>query len=83
MAHSEPHLCALGQLVARARAERPAELLRQYAEGLFAGLAVKATRRKHTNVLQHIAGYLREPMGRRDREELHGTIVDYNRGFVP
>jgi uncharacterized protein YbgA (DUF1722 family)/uncharacterized protein YbbK (DUF523 family) len=83
MAHSEPHLRALGQLVARARAERPAELLRQYAEGLFAGLAVKATTRKHTNVLQHIAGYLREPLDPRDREELHGTITDYHRGFVP
>jgi uncharacterized protein YbgA (DUF1722 family)/uncharacterized protein YbbK (DUF523 family) len=83
MAHSEPHLRALGRLVARARTERPAELLRQYAEGLFAGLAVKATTRKHTNVLQHIAGYLREPLDRRDREELHGTIADYHRGLVP
>jgi uncharacterized protein YbgA (DUF1722 family) len=83
MAHSEPHLRALGRLVARARAERPAELLRQYAEGLFAGLRVKATRRKHTNVLQHIAGYLREHLDRRDRDELHGTIGDYHRGLVP
>jgi uncharacterized protein YbgA (DUF1722 family)/uncharacterized protein YbbK (DUF523 family) len=83
MAHSEPHLRALGRLVARARTERPAELLRQYAEGLFAGLRVKATTRKHTNVLQHMAGYLRERLDRRDREELHGTIGDYHRGLVP
>ena len=83
MAHSEPHLRALGRLVARARTESPGELLRQYAEGLFAGLRVKATTRKHTNVLQHIAGYLREPLDRRDRDELHGTIADYHRGLVP
>jgi uncharacterized protein YbgA (DUF1722 family) len=83
MAHSEPHLRGLGRLVARARTERPPELLRQYAEGLFAGLRVKATTRKHTNVLQHAAGYLRERLDRHDREEIHGTIADYHRGLVP
>ena len=67
----------------RARTESPAELGEQYAEGLFAGLRVKATTRKHTNVLQHVAGYLREPLDRRDRDELHGTIADYHRGLVP
>jgi uncharacterized protein YbgA (DUF1722 family)/uncharacterized protein YbbK (DUF523 family) len=83
MAHSEPHLRALGRLVARARTERPAELQRQYAEGLFAGLRVTATTRKHTNVLQHVAGYFRERLDRHDREEVHGTIADYHRGLVP
>jgi uncharacterized protein YbgA (DUF1722 family) len=65
------------------RTESPAELARQYAEELFAGLRVKATTRKDTNVLQHIAGSLREVRDRRDREELHGTIADYHRGLVP
>jgi uncharacterized protein YbgA (DUF1722 family)/uncharacterized protein YbbK (DUF523 family) len=83
MAHSEPHMRSLGRLVARARSESPADLVRQYAEGLFAGLRVKATTRKHTNVLQHIAGYLREPLDRRDRDELHETIGAYHRGLVP
>ena len=44
MAHSERHLRTLGRLVARARTESPGELLRQYAEGLFAGLRVRAPR---------------------------------------
>jgi uncharacterized protein YbgA (DUF1722 family)/uncharacterized protein YbbK (DUF523 family) len=83
MAHSEPHLRALGRLVARAGTERPAELAREYAAGLFAGLRVRATTRKHTNVLQHIAGYLRDHLDRPDRDELHGTIADYHRGLVP
>ena len=83
MAHSEPHLRALGRLVARARGERPEELARRYAEGFFAALQVKATRRTHTNVLQHIAGYFRERLDRRDREELHATIADYRAGLVP
>jgi uncharacterized protein YbgA (DUF1722 family)/uncharacterized protein YbbK (DUF523 family) len=83
MAHSEPHLRALGRLVARARQEPPAELLRQYTEGLLTGLGVKATTRKHTNVLQHAAGYLRDRLDQADRDELHGAIADYHQGLVP
>jgi uncharacterized protein YbgA (DUF1722 family) len=83
MAHSEPHLRKLGKLVARAGTEAPAELAREYGEGLFAGLRVKATTRKHTNVLQHMAGYLRQHLERRDRDELHGAIADYHQGLVP
>jgi uncharacterized protein YbgA (DUF1722 family) len=83
MAHSEPHLRALGRLVARASAERPDEVLRRYARGFFEALAVKTTTRKHANVLQHIAGHLREGLDRRDREELHETLGDYRRGLVP
>jgi uncharacterized protein YbgA (DUF1722 family)/uncharacterized protein YbbK (DUF523 family) len=83
MAHSEPHLRALGRLVARVGAAASADHFRQYAQGLFAGLRVRATVRKHTNVLQHIAGHLRERLDRRDREELHATIADYRRGLVP
>jgi uncharacterized protein YbgA (DUF1722 family)/uncharacterized protein YbbK (DUF523 family) len=83
MAHSERHLRTLGRLVARMRSARPAELASQYAAGFFAALQVKATTGKHTNVLQHIAGHLRERLDRRDREELHATIADYHGGLVP
>jgi uncharacterized protein YbgA (DUF1722 family)/uncharacterized protein YbbK (DUF523 family) len=83
MAHSEQHLRTLGRLVARAGTEAPAALAREYADGLFAGLRVKATTRKHTNVLQHMAGYLRQHLDRRDRDELHGAITDYRQGLVP
>jgi uncharacterized protein YbgA (DUF1722 family) len=79
MAHSEPHLRQLGRLVARARAE----LLPRYAEGFLAALRVKTTTRKHTNVLQHIAGHFRERLDRRDREELSETIEEYRQGLVP
>ncbi len=83
MAHSEPHLRALGRLVARAGGQAPAERLERYAAGFFAGLRVRATTRKHTNVLQHIAGVLREPLAARSRRELHETIADYSKGLVP
>jgi uncharacterized protein YbgA (DUF1722 family) len=83
MAHSEPHLRALGKLVAQAGTAEPAGLARQYAQGLFGGLRVRATTRKHTNVLQHLAGYLRERLDRGDRDEVQGAIADYHQGLVP
>jgi uncharacterized protein YbgA (DUF1722 family) len=83
MAHSEPHLRALGKLVAQAGTAEPAGLVRQYAQGLLAGLRVRATTRKHTNVLQHLAGYLRERLERGDHDEVHGSIADYHQGLVP
>jgi uncharacterized protein YbgA (DUF1722 family)/uncharacterized protein YbbK (DUF523 family) len=83
MAHSEPHLRALGKLVARAGTAEPGGLAREYAQGLFAGLRVRATTRKHTNVLQHVAGYLREGLDRGDRDEVHEAVADYHRGLVP
>ena len=83
MAHSEPHLRELGKLVARAGTAEPAVLAREYAQGLFAGLRVRATTRKHTNVLQHVAGYLRGRVDDEDRDEVHGAIADYHRGLVP
>jgi uncharacterized protein YbgA (DUF1722 family)/uncharacterized protein YbbK (DUF523 family) len=83
MAHSEPHLRALGKLVARAGTADPAGLAREYARGLFAGLRVRATTRKHTNVLQHLAGHLGDHVDRGDREEVHEAIADYHQGLVP
>lgn len=83
MAHSEPHLRALGRLIAHAGTAEPVSLAQRYAEGLLAGLRVRATTRKHTNVLQHLAGHLRERLDRGDRDELHGAIADYRQGLVP
>jgi uncharacterized protein YbgA (DUF1722 family)/uncharacterized protein YbbK (DUF523 family) len=83
MAHSEPHLRTLGRLMARTGSDPLAQLLPRYAEGLFTGLRVRATTRKHTNVLQYMAGSMRDRLGRQDREELQGTIAEYRRGVVP
>jgi uncharacterized protein YbgA (DUF1722 family) len=46
-------------------------------------LAVFATRAKHVNVLQHMAGYLRGVLDDAARREVHKAIEDYQRGYVP
>jgi len=83
MAHSEPHLRALGRLVAGAPSAHAVDVRDAYADGFFAALRVPATPRKHTNVLQHIAGFLKTRLDDRDRAELQATIADYHRGLVP
>jgi uncharacterized protein YbgA (DUF1722 family) len=42
-----------------------------------------ATVRKHTNILQHMLGYLRDLVDDADRKELADIIEDYHRELVP
>jgi uncharacterized protein YbgA (DUF1722 family) len=46
-------------------------------------LTVLATRRKHTNVLQHMAGYFKDHLDRDSKTELVAAIEDYRRELVP
>ena len=46
-------------------------------------LAVKATVRKHVNVLQHICGYFKDRLERQEKAELLSVINDYHCGFTP
>ena len=41
------------------------------------------TARKHTNALQHAAGFLKQTLDAGDREELAGAIERYRTGEVP
>jgi uncharacterized protein YbgA (DUF1722 family) len=47
------------------------------------GDATAPTRRGHTNVLQHLAGYVSDHLDRDEREELTEMIEQYRRGFLP
>ncbi len=83
MAHSREHVQRLGRLVANAHRYRPSDLARQYGAGFMEALKVKATVRKHVNVLQHIAGHLKGLLKAGERDELRDVIEDYHRGLVP
>jgi uncharacterized protein YbgA (DUF1722 family) len=41
------------------------------------------TRRGHTNVLQHLAGYVSDQLDAEDRQELAEMIEHYRRGLLP
>ncbi len=83
LARSPKHYTELGRLVANAKALSPKELEGRYGELFMAGLTVKATAKKHTNVMQHILGYLKRDLDARDKAELLAVINDYYGGLVP
>ncbi len=83
MAHSPEAYQQLGRLVARASALPHDELERRYTRRFMAALTVMATRRRHTNVLQHMAGYFKDHLDRDAKGELLAAIEDYRRELVP
>jgi uncharacterized protein YbgA (DUF1722 family)/uncharacterized protein YbbK (DUF523 family) len=83
MAHSPEAYRQLGRLVARAREVPRKELEREYTRAFMKALATIATRRRHLNVLQHMAGYVKDRLDRESKAELHGAIDDYRRELVP
>ena len=83
MAHHPQQYEMLGQLVGQAHQCRPKDLARRYGELFMKILAVKATVRKHVNVLQHMIGHFKERLGAYEKAELLGVISDYHRGHSP
>lgn len=83
MAHSPQCYQVLGRLVGQAARYRPKELAHRYGELFMKALAVKATVRKHVNVLQHILGYFKTQLRASEKTELLGVIGDYHRGLTP
>lgn len=83
LAHSQQHYQLLGRLVGRAEQYRPKELAVKYGELFMKALAVKATVRKHVNVLQHILGYFKDQLKSQEKAELLGVIHDYHRELIP
>ena len=83
LAHSPTHYGRLGRLVADAGRRPMHELLDEYAGVFAAALAVRATRGRHANALQHMAGFLADRLDAADRAELRAVVEDYRRGLVP
>lgn len=83
LAHSPKHYQELGRLVAQAGQLDPVELLNLYEVGLMEGLRKLATRGRHVNVLEHLAGFLKEELSTADRDELTRTLDEYKKGWIP
>ena len=83
LTHSRSHYHDLGQLIAKAGQYTPGDLASRYGAMFMDALKVKATVRKHVNVLQHLAGHLKTQLSTSERAELQETIQDYQRHFTP
>jgi uncharacterized protein YbgA (DUF1722 family)/uncharacterized protein YbbK (DUF523 family) len=83
LAHSPQQCEVLGRLVGLAHQYRPKELAHRYGELFMKALAVKATVRKHVNVLQHILGHFKDRLGVHEKAELLTVIGDYHQELTP
>jgi uncharacterized protein YbgA (DUF1722 family)/uncharacterized protein YbbK (DUF523 family) len=83
MAHHAQQYEMLGRLIGQAHQYRSKELAHRYGELFMNTLAVKATVRKHVNVLQHIIGHFKDRLSANEKSELLSVIGDYHRGLSP
>lgn len=82
-AHGEVGYRRLGLLVADAGSRDLAQLADEYLGMLMRTMRRPATRKQHSNVLSHLAGYLKRRIDSGDKAELLRLIDEYRLGRVP
>jgi uncharacterized protein YbgA (DUF1722 family)/uncharacterized protein YbbK (DUF523 family) len=82
LSHSTTAYREIGRLVAEGAQLSRSELRGRYEELFMTTLARPATTRRHTNVLSHMAGHLKDKLDAASRQELVGAIEEYRQGFV-
>lgn len=83
MAHSPKHYNLLGRIVADQKSAPAGDVFARYEELLSEALRIKATPRKHVNVLQHIMGYFKKQLTAEEKAELLELFERFARGYVP
>jgi uncharacterized protein YbgA (DUF1722 family)/uncharacterized protein YbbK (DUF523 family) len=83
MAHSPKAYSELGRCVANVKRQARHEIAQHYELAFMQALKKIATTARHTNVLHHMIGYLRQHLDRDSREELIALIDEYRRGLIP
>ena len=83
MAHHVPGYQQLGRMVADAGKRDIDELADEFIATLMDTLTRRATQRSHTNVLQHLAGYLKKSINAGERARLKDLIEQYRQGHIP
>jgi uncharacterized protein YbgA (DUF1722 family)/uncharacterized protein YbbK (DUF523 family) len=82
-AHNEAGYRRLGRIVASAGTIPDEELYRSYEDEFHAVLMTKATRKRHTNVLFHVLGYLKKVLDPFEKQEAVALIEDYRNDLLP
>ena len=83
MAHNPVQYKILGNLLGNMNQTTPDDLGPRYISELMAALKKCPTRCTHTNVLQHISGYLKQVISAEDKQEVQHVIGQYRQGIVP
>jgi uncharacterized protein YbgA (DUF1722 family)/uncharacterized protein YbbK (DUF523 family) len=83
LSHSPKHYTSLGRLVAKAKGMDQQDLYGQYLILLMEAVRLKATVKKHTNVLHHLTGYFKKDLSGDEKQELLEVIDRYYEGALP
>ncbi len=85
MSHSQEAVRQMGRMLANAKRDGVAlkALAANYEEALLTTLKLIATPRKHVNVLQHMAGYLKEELAADEKKELAELLAEFKQGLIP
>ncbi|GFM83945.1 hypothetical protein PSCICN_46370 [Pseudomonas cichorii] len=83
MASNPEQYKVLGNMLGSMGRSDPNEIAPRYFSQLMAALKKCATRRTHTNVLQHLSGYLKHHLDTEDKQEIQQLITQYHQGVVP
>jgi uncharacterized protein YbgA (DUF1722 family)/uncharacterized protein YbbK (DUF523 family) len=83
LAHNESIYRELGPLVAQATPKNLETIAEQYINMLMKGMKKPATRKRHTNVLMHVMGFLKNALSSDDKQELLDILEQYRLGRVP
>ncbi|WP_191485707.1 YbgA family protein [Pseudomonas sp. FEN] len=83
MAHNPVQYKALGKLLGSMGKADAETVGPRYFSQLMAALKKCATRRTHSNVLQHLTGYLKHAISAEDKQEMQQVIGQYHQGIVP
>lgn len=82
MSHNVESCRTLGRMLASPDIETE-ELAARYISALMEALSNHATRRSHTNTLQHLQGYLKKKISRDEKSELSREIEAFRKGVTP
>ncbi len=82
LSHSPQHYTELGRLIAGSPKTKGC-VTSAYGRLLMEGMRLTATRRKHTNVLHHVAGYFKKRLTTDEKKELIELIDRYRAGLAP
>jgi uncharacterized protein YbgA (DUF1722 family)/uncharacterized protein YbbK (DUF523 family) len=83
LAHSEKHYRMMGRLVASAKDKDIRQVYEEYEQLLMEALRLKSTKRKNSNVLQHMMGYFKKRLSHDEKQELLEILDQYRQGVLP
>jgi len=84
MARNQAGMRRLGKLLGSAgKADSVPKLAQAYLDELTTVMKRPPSMKGHTNVLQHMAGYVSDKLDASDRAELTTAIHDYRQGLLP